>query len=303
MTYDKLTQIFKGKHYYKSRLKNYPKVVAFDMDETLGSFVDLEILWSGILLFQPITMVSFDAILDLFPEFLRFGILPILEYLYFKKMRGQCSGIYIYTNNQCSSSWADKIAGYLNAQITKRIHTRNVSLFDKIIHAFKINNKVIELDRTSHEKTHNDFIRCTLLPKNTEICFIDNTYYDSMTHNRIYYIKPKAYVHSLSTEDIINRVAQSDIGKILCPLPNQIHIFRGFMNNEFVRRGGIQKGLSRAKKAEFDILVAQKMMYHLKEFFYISQRKIKTRKYKNVSNSVTRKVGGPTDTYGLPASI
>ena len=43
---DKLIQIYKGKHYYKSNLKHCPKVIAFDLDETLGSFVDLDILWN-----------------------------------------------------------------------------------------------------------------------------------------------------------------------------------------------------------------------------------------------------------------
>lgn len=284
MTNDKLIQIYKGKHYYKTRLKNYPKVVAFDMDETLGSFVDLEILWSGIKLYNPTNTISFGAVMELYPEFLRFGILPILEYLYVKKRNGQCSGLYIYTNNQCSPPWVDMIADYLN----KKTETdAEVSLFDKVIHAFKINNKVIELERTTHDKTHNDFIQCTLLPKNTEICFIDNTYYEAMNNRRIYYIKPRAYIHSLSSDEIINRLIISDLGKILCPFPNQSQVFRGFMNNEYMKKGGIHKGISGTQKMEIDILVAQKMMYHIKEFFYLTHRKMNTRKYKPVSNSVT----------------
>jgi len=283
---DKLTQIFKGKHYSRPRRKPYSKVVVFDMDETLGSFIDLEILWSGIFLFQPDTNLDFNSLLDLYPEFLRFGILPILEYLYSKKNRGQCSGIYMYTNNQCSPSWADRIAAYLHKKIGG-----SMPLFDKIIHAFKINNKVVEFDRSTHEKTHTDFIRCTLLPKNTEICFIDNTYYGSMVQNRIYYIKPKAYVHPLNSNEIINRFMGSSLMKKICPSPNQYPIFHGFMKNEFIRKGGVPERSSAfpTEKVEIDILVAQKMMYHIKEFFYFTQRNAKTRKYHFVSNAMTRK--------------
>jgi hypothetical protein len=284
MTNDKLIQIYKGKHYYKSRLKHYPKVVAFDMDETLGSFVDLEILWCGIQLYNPTTTLTFCAVLDLYPEFLRFGILPILEYLYIKKKREQCAGLYIYTNNQCSPPWVDMIAEYLNKKVA---NNHELPLFDKVIHAFKINNKILELGRTTHEKTHNDFIKCTLLPKNTEICFIDNTYYESMDNPRIYYIKPRAYIHALSSDEIINRFINSDLGKIICPFPNQTHVFRGFMNNEYIIKGGMHKGIISAKKTEIDILVAQKMMYHIKEFFYLTHRKMNTRKHKPVSNTVT----------------
>ena len=86
-------KIFKGKRYLPWFMKdtNNPndivslkppkKVVIFDLDETLGSFADLYILWGGIKQVNP-DCDSIEEILDLFPEFLRFGILIILEYLY-----------------------------------------------------------------------------------------------------------------------------------------------------------------------------------------------------------------------------
>ena len=46
-------------------------------------------------------------------------------------------------------------------------------VFEKIINAFKVNNKIIEHNRTTHKKTYNDFINCTILPENIKICFID----------------------------------------------------------------------------------------------------------------------------------
>ena len=38
--------IYKGKEFHKKRKKRIKRVVAFDLDETLGSFSDLYILWS-----------------------------------------------------------------------------------------------------------------------------------------------------------------------------------------------------------------------------------------------------------------
>jgi hypothetical protein len=108
---DKYLQIYKGNHYSKAKEKKYNRVVAFDLDETLGSFVDLEILWRGILQFCTIDntekennesnniTILFHELLDLYPEFLRYGIIQILEYLLVRKKEKTCNGIYIYTNN------------------------------------------------------------------------------------------------------------------------------------------------------------------------------------------------------------
>ena len=96
-------KIYKGKNFqlkYRvndDRSSKPKKVIAFDMDETLGSFTDLEILWSTIIELQysnidkttlyvtPDNLKLFNTFLDLYPEFLRYGILHILKYIYQKK--------------------------------------------------------------------------------------------------------------------------------------------------------------------------------------------------------------------------
>jgi hypothetical protein len=80
------------------------------------------------------------------------------------------------------------------------------SLFDKIIHAFKIGGRIVEPGRTSNQKIYSDFIRCTMLPEeSTEICFIDNTHYEKMCESKVYYIIPRAYFHPLSKSTMIRR--------------------------------------------------------------------------------------------------
>ena len=168
------------------------KIVVFDLDETLGSFVELGMFCDALEHIQGrrIPLAHFFEIIDLFPEFLRPNILKILRYLRDKKKTKQCGQIMIYTNNQGPRSWAEKISAYFD-------HKVGANLFDHIIAAFKVRGQVVEMCRTSHDKSVEDLIRCTRVPGNTEICFLDDQYHPLMEHNNVYYINVKPYSHSM----------------------------------------------------------------------------------------------------------
>jgi hypothetical protein len=268
--YKNHVQVYKGKYYSRPKFKTVSKVIAFDLDETLGAFSDLDILWNIIKKLE--IDVNFNDLLDLYPEFLRYGILPIMEYLYQKKQTGCCNKIYIYTNNQCDKSWSQLIASYFDYKLKTQ-----EPLFDKIIHAFRVNNKHVELSRTTHEKTHIDFIKCTLLPKTTEICFIDNSEFDMMKTDRIYYIQPISYYHNLKTSDIVERFFCSPIG----------HSFYKFKDEMFKQVD--QFRLERRANIKIDVFVAHKIMYHIKEFFYLTNRRNRTKKIRISFGRRTRK--------------
>ena len=273
---DKYAKIYKGKGYLKPKFKKVPKVIAFDLDETLGSFMDLEVLWNILISINlGLEQQIFNKLLDLFPEFIRYGIIPILEYLYQQKISGECSHIYIYTNNQCSQLWSEMICNYFNYKLNI---PENTSLFDKLILAFKINDIPVEISRTTHDKTHSDFIRCTLLPKSTQICFIDNSYFPNMKNERVYYIQPRSYEHNLSFDEIIQRIIKSNLG-IDIDISNFVNVLE---NNNFIT-------IEKKQNRNYDIFVAQKIMYHIKEFFYLSKRKIRTKKIKLNIGKFTRK--------------
>jgi len=261
-----LTKIYKGKKFFKANRKSKLKVIAFDLDETLGSFTDVHILWNAIRAFEPNHTILIDELLDLFPEFIRYGILPILQVLYHKKKENLLHKMYIYTNNQCSPCWTTMISNYLTSKIV--CDPGSEMLFDQVISAFKIDNKIIEISRTCHAKTHDDFIRCTMLPRYTEVCFVDNSYYSQMISNRIYYIQPLSYVHSLSSEEIVNRFIQSEVGSRICKTPVLGGLFSGFMMTELYKHNAIQCGNNSLEKHRRDILIAQKIMYHIHEFLY-----------------------------------
>jgi len=264
--------------------KNPPLAVVkhfvFDLDETIGSFAELEVLWRGLRELSKMNKYSntfqetpefFRKILDLYPEFLRYGIITILQFLYCKKKQGKCGNVYLYTNNQIVNPWISYIIYYIET-------VGNIpDIFDQTICAFKIGESIIEEKRTTHSKTFGDLLRCTLLPKTAEVCFVDNTYFPKMKHNRVFYIQPKPYYHSLALAEIINRLVFSDIGR---------HIFQE--NAEFCQkwlwdwcisqRCSPEPIIKPRIERELDIQVSQKLMYYIKEFFLLSLRKPKTRK-------------------------
>jgi len=266
------TQIYKGKHFRKKRIKTNSKVIAFDLDETLGCFTDLEILWTSLQHFtKKYVPANFNDLLDLYPEFLRYGIMHILEFLSNKKSNGQCYNIYIYTNNQCNQAWIDNISNYFTFKLNLK-----ENLFDKIIRAFKIGNRRIEPNRTSHSKNYSDFIKCTLLSEKTEICFIDNTEFNEMKKERVYYIQPYSYKHHLSTQEIIQRFINSNISTKL--VGNDKKMLHQSIADYFIKRNHITAGNPNVSDLETDIIVSQKIMYHLKEFFYLTTKRKRTQK-------------------------
>jgi hypothetical protein len=202
-------------------------------------------------------------------------------------MSGECNKIYIYTNNQCSQIWTSLIANYFDYKLKT-----NSPLFDKIICAFKINNKQVELMRTSHDKTYDDFIKCTLLPKTTEICFVDNSNFDKMKQERVYYIKPRSYYHNISIDVIINRFIESIFIETL-ECFNKLE-FKSYLYNQFHFANCMDSSILnddiKIKKMEMDIHVSQKIMYHLKDFFLLTRRKQMTKKkYNKHSSFFTRR--------------
>lgn len=280
MTFGQCIQVYKKKFIHKRKCTN--KVIIFDLDETLGCFTDLEALWGvidkNVLPYNNIYLTKqllFNALLDLYPEFLRYGILNILEYLNYKKSIGHFIGIYLYTNNQVSKTWSKYITNYLDYKISAS------GLFKQIVYAFKINKRIVEPLRKSNSKTYSDFIRCSLLPRNTEMCFIDNTYYTKMHHNKVYYIQPKPFFHGMKTGDIIQRLMGSHILKI-----NDDKIFMShFLDNNLIT--SVEKS---QKNIDEDTYVSRKILYHIQDFFLLTTRTKRTHKNKTLNiGNFTRK--------------
>jgi hypothetical protein len=189
------------------------KIVVFDLDETLGYYVEFGMFWDALKNYIKMQNISvkvdqllFNKVLDLYPEFSRPNIVNILNFLKQKKRVKHCHKLMIYTNNQGPDEWAQQIQAYFETKL-------NYKLFDQIIKAFKIRGKHVELCRTSHMKNHKDLISCTKIPETTEICFLDDVFHPGMVDDRIYYINVKPYVHDLPFEVMIDRFINSGILK------------------------------------------------------------------------------------------
>ena len=254
------------------------KIVVFDLDETLGYFTEFGIFWDCLIYYlknkneETITQSDFNDILDLFPEFLRPNIINILNYLKNKKQSLCCHKMMIYTNNSGPKEWAHHIIDYFSKKI-------NYKLFDQLISAFKINGKVVEVCRTTHDKTYNDFIKCTKLPINAEICFLDDTFYPEMANDNIYYINVKPYYHDLKFEYMLDKFSKSDIGKKII---NNDDNFIKIMNEQIklYKYDCINK---ETNEYEMDKIVGKQIVKHLQEFFN-KTKKNKTIRNKKVKN-------------------
>jgi len=245
------------------------KIVVFDLDETLGYFVEFGIFWDSLSLYvskylnKELNQRDFNSVMDLYPEFFRPNIINILSYLKNKKQSKECQKIMIYTNNQGSRKWCEQIVSYFETKLNK------YKLFDQIISAFKINGKQIEFCRTTNNKTYTDFIRCTKLPTNAEIFYLDDTFYPEMSNEHIYYINIKPYIHALPFNEIYKRFLDSKLIISNKKTDNDttfLNEFIDFMNKQIKRYNFkvIQKDNA---DYEIDKILSKKIIVHLHEFF------------------------------------
>jgi len=277
------------------------RIIVFDMDETLGYFVELGMFWDALQHFyvkhklsphpeeektiqikEITSTLHFCKVLDLFPEFIRPDMIKMLEYILSKKNNNHCDKLLIYTNNQGPKSWANLISSYFDYSIEKE-HP----VFDTVIGAFKVKGKHIELNRTTHDKTVEDLTRCAKVHKSTEICFLDDQYHPKMKNDNVYYINVKPYVHNLKFEDMAERYYNAfsntfftvDKSEFINDITSFMSEFRYTITPKSQKEMGVDK------------FISQRMMYHLKCFFNETRRNktIKKIKRNKKSNNGTKK--------------
>jgi hypothetical protein len=259
------------------------KIVVFDLDETLGYFTQINIFWEILKDYYKITnnkillQEDFNMVLDLYPECLRPNIMNILDYLRCKKDSKCCGSLMIYTNNTGAKEWTKMITEYFDSKL-------KCKLFDQIIGAFKIKGKKLEICRTSHKKKYDDLVRCTKIPSNAEICYLDDTYYPHMDTKQVYYINVEPYFHDLDFDIIINRYLLSE----QCNMIRNKEYFKSFMkkNIELYKYAVLEKN-----NEEYDIEhVIGKQMLHLLETFFNKSKKNTTRKNRGQHRNKTSKI-------------
>ena len=237
----------------------YKKVVVFDLDETLGSFGQLGsfcMLLDDYYNDDNKAYSMFNELMDLYPEYPRPYILNVLRYLLQKKKDGKCKAVMIYTNNQGERAWVEHIKTYFETKLKSKI-------FEQIISAFKVDGKVVEVNRTTHDKTIDDFFRCTKLPKDVEICFVDDLFHPKMEDENVYYIHVKGYKHYLPSSVIIKRFLNSSLAKEMKNNSAEREKFTDFMMN----RLNYNIAEKDTDEQEMDVIISKKMLEHMKSFF------------------------------------
>ena len=242
------------------------KIVVFDLDETLGYFVEFSVFWNCLQQYftnekieYSFTQEDFNQIFDLYPEFLRPNIMTLLKYLMYKKKSKCCHKMLIYTNNQGPKQWCKQLISYFESKL-------NFELFDQIINAFKINGEVVEMGRTSHDKSFHDLIKCTKIPPNSEICFLDDCYYPEMANDQVYYINVKPYIHDLDFGVIIQRFWDSKILSTHLFKKESREEFETKMNRIFILYDYFVMPKT-AEETNIDKIVSKQILIHLQEFF------------------------------------
>ena len=102
------------------------KVVVFDVDETLGNFIQFSLFGHALEDYfeQPgIIYRYFNDLVDLYPEIIRPNMVRILDYIRKKKNAGVCSKVMIYTNNTGPKKWVEHIRDYFETKLRDSVQT------------------------------------------------------------------------------------------------------------------------------------------------------------------------------------
>ena len=122
------------------------KAVIFDLDETIGYFTELGLLWDCLQIYfkNKLNQGDFNQLCDLYHFYFRPDIFTTFHLLkYFKKRLY----VLIYTNNNGPKSWTLLIKNYSE-------HKIKFKLFDQVICAYKVDGQQVEKNRTTYNKTY-----------------------------------------------------------------------------------------------------------------------------------------------------
>jgi hypothetical protein len=158
----------------------------------------------------------------------------------------------------------------------------NYKLFDQVISAFKVKGEIIEVCRTSHRKSYDDFIRCTKLPKDAKICFLDDLQHDEMIHDNVYYINVKPYITTINFNEMVLRLINSK-KPLITNLINKYSDKKDLTNIIVKNMSKYNFKLYNKSDAEqkVDEIIGKTIINHFDTFFNIKLNKTRRRRFNN----------------------
>jgi hypothetical protein len=282
------------------------RVVVFDIDETLGNFAQLSIFGHVLEDYYDkpgLTYRYFNDLVDIYPEIIRPSMVRILEYIRKKKNAGVCNKVMIYTNNMGPAKWISCIRQYFETKLRATAAATAAAasasgglaiippLFDHTIKpktedSADIHSPQPQLypERTTNDKTVSDFIRCGRLPRDIEICFLDDIQHPKMVDERVYYIKLQPYHSYIPFEMFVIRFLNSALYRDIFDkftVPSTAYITSAAakkqilsieIHNLFLKYANLAKYDARSHQSkinprEIDEIISKYILYHLQQFF------------------------------------
>lgn len=277
------------------------KVVVFDVDETLGNFIQFSLFCHALEDYFNQTGIMyryFNDLVDLYPEMIRPSMVRILDYIRKKKNTGVCSKVMIYTNNKGPKKWVEHIRDYFETKLRAFSQNTNTTndlaiippLFDHTLCGFDPNKSKSEKstskfpERTTSEKTVKEFIHCSLLPSDIDICFLDDQLHPKMVDKRVYYIKLQSYHSFLPFEVFVVRFLNSALYRDVFDKFNipsvvigtsksakkqiiSIELYNVLMRYVELSNYDEREIHKHINPREIDEIISKYIIYHLQQFF------------------------------------
>lgn len=246
------------------------KVIVFDLDDTIGHFEEISVFLYGLqnIFGKKITDKYLHTLLDLWPKFLRLGIIDILETIKKQKKKNKCVKAVIYTNNMGPRRWTMLIKDYLEKKI-------NYPLFDKVITAYRPNDR--DNCRTSHNKSYEDLLKCTGYDNDSKFLFLDDQHHPHMHHKNINYIHLEPYNYGMHFHKMINSFINSKYGKVI--KKKDINRFKDYMFRYMNYGNGYNKYvIRRVKITKKDIEQLRIIKKQMRKFLNIKRTRNKKKK-------------------------
>lgn len=246
------------------------KVIVLDLDDTIGHFEEISMFLGGLQLILGKTIGDkyLYKLLDIWPKFLRLGMIDILETIKKVKKKNKCVKVIIYTNNMGPRSWTLLIKRYLEKKI-------KYPIFDKVITAYRPNTK--GNCRTTHSKTYEDLIKCTGFNRNTEFLFLDDQMHTGMKHKKIKYIHVYPYDYGIPFHKMINSFLKSHLGNYIKKA--DVKLFKKYMFDYLNSGSGIHKYVvHRSNINKKDLLQLREIKKTLKKFLNIHNTRHKRKR-------------------------
>ena len=182
------------------------QAVVFDLDKTIGFFTQIAVVMEAVedVLGREMKLQEFFDFLDVYPHVFRPDMFKIFNYLKKQKKRNKELKVLIYTNNIGPKSWVMNIRKYIEKKI-------NYKLFDKVIPAWKVGKEIYEPNRTTHNKTYKDLLRCGKLSKNYKVLFLDDLEHEQMRVDKVTYLLVKKYRYDERFEKLVDTLMKSKI--------------------------------------------------------------------------------------------